>query len=144
MGVQQKAAVSEFDATEGRSCLRGWDVIVRLPAIQRKLDLAAGHNTAGYVSGYPGSPLGGLDTELRRERERLEQYHVRFEPGLNEDLAATAIWGTQYLNAGSVKSDYDGVFGLWYGKGPGVERSTDAMRTESELLGSLRSSQPVG
>ncbi|MER7003269.1 indolepyruvate ferredoxin oxidoreductase family protein [Dactylosporangium sp. NPDC000555] len=133
MGAQQKAALSELDSTEGRSYLRGWDVLLRLPAIQRKLDLAAGHNTAGYVSGYPGSPLGGLDTELRRERERLEQYHVRFEPGLNEDLAATAIWGTQYLNAGSVKSDYDGVFGLWYGKGPGVERSADAMRTASYM-----------
>ena len=99
--------------------------------MQQRRDAAAGLNTAGYVSGYPGSPLGGLDSLFRSQREMLAAHHVHFEPGLNEDMAATAISGTQYLNIGPVTSSYDGVFGLWYGKGPGVERSTDAMRTAS-------------
>jgi indolepyruvate ferredoxin oxidoreductase len=120
-----------FDRQQGRVYLTGWDALVRLPLMQQRRDSAAGLNTAGYVSGYPGSPLGGLDSLFRSQREMLQAHHVHFEPGLNEDMAATAISGTQYLNVGPVTSSYDGVFGLWYGKGPGVERSTDAMRTAS-------------
>ena len=111
--------------------LTGWDALVRLPLMQRRRDELAGLHTAGFVSGYPGSPLGGLDSLFRAQRAMLAERHVHFEPGLNEDLAATSIWGTQYLNNGPVRSRYDGVYGLWYGKGPGVERSTDAMRTAS-------------
>jgi indolepyruvate ferredoxin oxidoreductase len=128
-GHQHDAALDELDCTSGQAYLTGSDILLRLPAIQRKLDVAAGHNTAGYVTGYPGSPLSGLDSLLRRERSRLANLGVEFNPAINEDLAATAIWGAQNLNAGGVGSRFDGVFGLWYGKGPGVERSTDAMRT---------------
>jgi indolepyruvate ferredoxin oxidoreductase len=128
-GHQHDAALDELDCTSGQAYLTGSDILLRLPAIQHKLDAAAGHNTAGYVTGYPGSPLSGLDSLLRRERSRLAGLGVEFNPAINEDLAATAIWGAQNLNAGGVGSRFDGVFGLWYGKGPGVERSTDAMRT---------------
>ena len=120
-----------FDRESGRVYLTGWDALARLPMMQHVRDKAAGLNTAGYVSGYPGSPLGGLDSLLRAESERLEAHQVHFEPGVNEDIAATAVSGTQYLNLGPVKSKYDGVFGMWFGKGPGVERSVDAMRTAS-------------
>jgi indolepyruvate ferredoxin oxidoreductase len=128
-GHQHDAALDELDCTSGQAYLTGTDILARLPAIQRKMDAAAGHNTAGYVTGYPGSPLSGLDSLLRRERSRLAALGVQFNPAINEDLAATAIWGAQNLNTGGVHTRLDGVFGLWYGKGPGVERSTDAMRT---------------
>jgi indolepyruvate ferredoxin oxidoreductase len=128
-GHQHDPALDELDCTSGQAYLTGTDILLRLPAIQRKLDAAAGHNTAGYVTGYPGSPLSGLDSMLRRERSRLASLGVEFNPAINEDLAATAIWGAQNLNTGGVHTRFDGVFGLWYGKGPGVERSTDAMRT---------------
>ena len=128
-GHQHDVALDELDCTSGQAYLTGTDILARLPAIQRKIDAAAGHNTAGYVTGYPGSPLSGLDSLLRRERSRFAELGVQFNPGINEDLAATAIWGAQNLNTGGVSTDFDGVFGLWYGKGPGVERSTDAMRT---------------
>ena len=128
-GHQHDAALDELDCTSGQAYLTGSDILLRLPAIQRKIDAAAGHNTAGYVTGYPGSPLSGLDSLLRRERSRLAASGVQFNPAINEDLAATAIWGAQNLNTGGVGTGLDGVFGLWYGKGPGVERSTDAMRT---------------
>ena len=117
-----------FARESGRVYLTGWDALVRLPLMQRWRDAAAGLDTAGFVSGYPGSPLGGLDSLFRGQRALLAEHHVHFEPGLNEDLAATSVWGTQHVGIG-VPSDRDGVFGLWYGKGPGVERSTDAMRT---------------
>jgi indolepyruvate ferredoxin oxidoreductase len=128
-GRQRDAALDALDRTAGRAYLTGSEVLLRLPAIQRKRDAAAGRHTAGYVSGYPGSPLSGLDSLLRRERSHLAELDVRFEPAINEDLAATALWGTQNLGLGHNPSSYDGVFGMWYGKGPGVERSTDAMRT---------------
>jgi indolepyruvate ferredoxin oxidoreductase len=128
-GHQHDVALDELDCTSGQAYLTGTDILARLPAIQRKIDAAAGHNTAGYVTGYPGSPLSGLDSVLRRERSQLAALGVQFNPAINEDLAATAIWGAQNLNTGGVSTRFDGVFGLWYGKGPGVERSTDAMRT---------------
>jgi indolepyruvate ferredoxin oxidoreductase len=95
--------------------------------LQRQLDLAAGHNTAGYITGYRGSPVGGYDQALWKAESLLAQHHVRFEPGTNEDLAATALWGTQQLHCFG-DSRYDGVFGIWYGKGPGVDRSGDVLR----------------
>ena len=128
-----------FERQAGRVYLTGWDALVRLPLMQRERDRRAGLNTAGFVTGYPGSPLGGLDSLFRAQREMLESRHVHFVPGTNEDLAATSVWGSQYLNHGPVSSRYDGVFGMWYGKGPGVERSTDAMRT-----GSYQGVSPTG
>ncbi|KEO52723.1 hypothetical protein TP2_07215 [Thioclava pacifica DSM 10166] len=101
--------------------------MVRLVLAQAARDKAAGLNTAGYVTGYRGSPLGAVDLQMARARKVLEESQVRFEPGLNEDLAATALWGSQQAELRG-EGKYDGVFGLWYGKGPGVDRSGDVMR----------------
>ncbi|MGD8324573.1 MAG: indolepyruvate ferredoxin oxidoreductase family protein, partial [Gammaproteobacteria bacterium] len=112
---------------DGVVFMTGLQALVRVLLVQHRLDTAAGLNTAGFVSGYRGSPLGGLDRELWRARQHLEAANVRFEPGLNEDLAATSIWGSQqtHLFPGA---RYDGVYSLWYGKGPGVDRSGDALK----------------
>ena len=93
---------------------------------QARLDRAAGLNTGGLVSGYRGSPLGGLDLELWRRQKMLVAHNIRFQPGVNEDLAATMLYGTQQLDAFPGKR-VDGVFGMWYGKGPGVDRAGDAL-----------------
>ncbi len=111
----------------GRVYLTGVQALVRLPMMQRQRDQAAGLNTAGFISGYRGSPLGTYDMALWQARTRLEDHQIRFEPGLNEDLAATAVWGSQQANL-LEGPRYDGVFGIWYGKGPGVDRSCDALK----------------
>jgi indolepyruvate ferredoxin oxidoreductase len=111
----------------GRILVSGTQALVRLPMIQRQRDLARGLNTAGYVSGYRGSPLASFDREMARAKKYLDNYHIRFQPGLNEDIAATAVWGTQQT-AVVPGSRYDGVFAMWYGKGPGVDRSMDVIR----------------
>ncbi len=100
---------------------------MRLPLDQRRRDLAAGLSTAGFVSGYRGSPLGTYDLALWQAKALLEEHHVRFQPGVNEDLAATAVWGSQQANL-LEGPRYDGVFAIWYGKGPGVDRSCDALK----------------
>ena len=112
---------------EGRVFLGGVQALVRLPIMQSRRDRAAGRNTAGFISGYRGSPLGTYDLALWQARDLLEEHDVRFEPGVNEDLAATAVWGSQQANL-HPGPKYDGVFGLWYGKGPGVDRSCDALK----------------
>ena len=117
----------KYDRAAGRVFLSGTQALVRLPMMQRARDQAAGLNTAGYVSGYRGSPLGGYDQQLRAAGARLAAAHVRFEPGVNEDLAATAIWGTQQVPL-LPSPRYDGVFAIWYGKGPGVDRSGDPIK----------------
>lgn len=117
----------KYTSNTGTIFLSGIQALVRLPMIQRQRDLAVGLNTAGFISGYRGSPLGGLDETLWKTKKLLEQHHVKFVPGVNEDLAATAVWGTQTVDLiGPAK--YDGVFGLWYGKGPGVDRSADVFK----------------
>ncbi|MGO9943408.1 MAG: indolepyruvate ferredoxin oxidoreductase family protein [Rhodoblastus sp.] len=110
-----------------RRFLSGIQALAYLPILQRLKDLAAGKNTAGFVSGYRGSPLAGLDQTLWEMKSQLEAHRVKFQPGLNEDLAATAVWGSQQVNLfeGAL---YDGVFALWYAKGPGVDRSMDALK----------------
>ena len=116
-----------YTQTEGRVFLTGTQALARLPMLQRERDLAAGLNTAGYISGYRGSPLSGLDLALWKARQHLAAHHIVFQPGVNEDLAATAIWGSQQVNL-FPGAKYDGVFGLWYGKGPGVDRCGDVFK----------------
>ena len=117
----------KYELRAGRAFLTGTQALVRLPMMQRWRDRAAGLNTACFISGYRGSPLGGVDLELWRARKFVEKNGVFFNPGVNEDLAATSIWGTQQVGlAGDAK--YDGVFAMWYGKGPGVDRSGDAFK----------------
>ncbi|WP_395714283.1 indolepyruvate ferredoxin oxidoreductase family protein [Reyranella sp.] len=111
----------------GRVYLTGTQALVRLPMMQRQRDQAAGLNTAGYISGYRGSPLGGFDQALWQAKRFIKNNHIEFQPGVNEDLAATAIWGTQQIHL-YPGARYDGVFGMWYGKGPGVDRSGDALK----------------
>jgi indolepyruvate ferredoxin oxidoreductase len=117
----------KYTSNSGTIFLSGIQALVRLPMIQRQRDLAMGLNTAGFISGYRGSPLGGLDETLWKTKKLLEQNHVQFVPGVNEDLAATAVWGTQTVGLiGPAK--YDGVFSMWYGKGPGVDRCGDVFK----------------
>ncbi|MFV0663522.1 indolepyruvate ferredoxin oxidoreductase family protein [Denitromonas sp.] len=117
----------KYTLHRGRVYLTGYQALVRLLMIQQERDQAAGLNTAGFVSGYRGSPLGGLDQTLWKARPHLKQRNIVFQPGINEDLAATAVWGSQQVNL-SPEAEYDGVFALWYGKGPGVDRSGDVFR----------------
>ncbi len=125
-----------FSARADARFLYGTEALALLPILQRQRDRAAGLNTAGFISGYRGSPLGALDQILWRRKAELGAENVHFEPGLNEDLAATAVWGSQQVNLfeGAL---YDGVFGLWYGKGPGVDRSMDVFK-HANAAGSSR------
>jgi len=117
----------KYRLEQGTIFLSGIQALVRLPIDQHRADLRRGLNTATLICGYRGSPLGGYDTALERESELLREHHVLFISGVNEDLAATALYGSQFANA-FPKPKYDGVLGLWYGKGPGVDRSGDAFR----------------
>src|SRR3954467_13967296 len=117
----------KYELESGRVFLTGTQALVRLPMMQRRRDEAAGLNTAGFISGYRGSPLGGYDLALWRASKFLKRHHIHFQPGLNEDLAATAVWGSQVGNL-FPGAKYDGVFSIWYGKGPGVDRSGDALK----------------
>ena len=112
----------KFLLTEGRVFITGVQALVRVLLDQNRLDQAAGRNTAGFLSGYRGSPLGGLDQQAHRAGKHLDAAQVVFKEGLNEDLAATAVWGSQQANL-FPGARYDGVFGMWYGKAPGVDRT---------------------
>jgi len=126
--TNQKASLNDrYDLTKTQVLLNGTQALVRLMLMQRARDERAGLNTAGYVTGYRGSPLGAVDMQMERAGKSLRDAQVTFQPGLNEDLAVTALWGTQQAELRG-EGKYDGVFGLWYGKGPGVDRSGDAMR----------------
>ncbi|HUT48512.1 MAG TPA: indolepyruvate ferredoxin oxidoreductase family protein [Alphaproteobacteria bacterium] len=117
----------KYLAERGQVFMSGLQALVRLPIEQQKRDAAAGLNTAGFISGYRGSPLGRYDMELWRVKALLKKHNITFVPGVNEDLAATSIWGTQEVNL-FPGAKYDGVFGIWYGKGPGLARSMDAFK----------------
>ena len=125
--LHEVALDDKYALDSGRVFLTGTQALVRLLILQRQRDLAAGRNTAGFVSGYRGSPLGGLDQALWKAQPFLDRAHIRFQPGLNEDLAATSIWGTQQVNL-YPGARYDGVFAMWYGKGPGVDRCGDVFK----------------
>jgi indolepyruvate ferredoxin oxidoreductase len=117
----------KYTLERGRVYLTGTQALVRLPMMQRQRDVAAGLNTGCFISGYRGSPLGGLDQGLWSARRFLERNHIRFQPAINEELGATAVWGSQQLRL-FPGAKYDGVFAMWYGKGPGVDRSGDALK----------------
>jgi len=117
----------KYELEAGRVFLTGAQAFVRLLILQRQRDKLAGLNTGGFVSGYRGSPLGALDLSLWKAQKFLERANIRFQPGLNEDLAATAIWGSQQVNI-YPDAKVDGVFGMWYGKGPGVDRCGDVFK----------------
>ncbi len=129
MGINQGPISLDQKYTQGSGhvFLTGIQALVRLPMAQIRRDRANGLKTAGFVSGYRGSPLGGYDQQLFAARKHLDQYNIKFQPGVNEDLAATAIWGSQQLNL-SKGANYDGIVGIWYGKGPGVDRCGDVFR----------------
>jgi indolepyruvate ferredoxin oxidoreductase len=117
----------KYSLAQGRAFMSGTQALVRLPMLQRQRDLRAGLNTAGFISGYRGSPLGSVDQSLWKAKKHLANNHIVFQPGLNEDLAATSIWGSQQVNL-FAGAKYDGVFGMWYGKGPGVDRCGDVFK----------------
>lgn len=117
----------KYTRTEGRIYLSGVQALVRLPLMQQMRDRAAGINTAGFISGYRGSPLGGFDLELWKAKKHLKNANIEFTPGLNEDLGATMVWGAQQTNL-FPGAKYDGVFAMWYGKGPGVDRCGDVFK----------------
>ncbi|TFW25020.1 indolepyruvate ferredoxin oxidoreductase family protein [Massilia arenosa] len=127
---QDKPTVSlddKWTLERGKAFMTGTQALVRLPMLQRERDLRAGLNTAGYITGYRGSPVTSIDMTALKAKKHLEAHHVKFHPGMNEDLAATAVWGTQQTNM-FPGAKYDGVFGMWYGKGPGVDRCGDVFK----------------
>jgi indolepyruvate ferredoxin oxidoreductase len=117
----------KYDLNQSHVFVTGFQALIRACLMQKERDRRAGLNTAGYVTGYRGSPLGGLDQQFMRAGRRLAAADVKFQPGLNEELAATALWGTQQAELRG-EGKFDGVFGMWYGKGPGVDRTGDAFR----------------
>src|SRR5688500_13809870 len=127
MALRPVSLDDKFDLTQERVFVTGYQALIRLCLMQRERDRRAGLNTAGYVSGYRGSPLGGLDQQFARAAKFLDAAQVKFQAGINEELAATAIWGTQQAELRG-EGKYDGVFSMWYGKGPGVDRSGDVFR----------------
>ena len=118
----------KYTVESGRAFMSGVQALVRLPMLQRKRDAIAGLNTAGFISGYRGSPLGGYDQALWAAKKHLAAQNIVFQPGVNEELGATAIWGTQQLDLYPQSKKFDGVFGIWYGKGPGVDRCSDVFK----------------
>ena len=118
----------KYALTHGRAFMSGVQALVRLPMLQRQRDALEGLNTAGFISGYRGSPLGGYDQALWAAKKYLKENHIEFQPGVNEELGATAVWGTQQLDLDPQSKKFDGVFGIWYGKGPGVDRSVDVFK----------------
>ncbi|HET9205637.1 MAG TPA: indolepyruvate ferredoxin oxidoreductase family protein, partial [Burkholderiaceae bacterium] len=127
----------KYALEHGRAFMSGVQALVRLPMLQRARDAVAGLNTAGFVSGSRGSPLGGYDQALWQAKSHLEKQHIVFQPGVNEELAATAVWGTQQLDLYPQSKKFDGVFGIWYGKGPGVDRCSDVFK-HANMAGTAR------
>lgn len=127
MSIQTVSLADKFDLSKRFVLLNGTQALVRLMLAQKARDIESGWNTAGYVTGYRGSPLGAVDLHMQRASAVLSKADIIFQEGLNEDLAATALWGAQQAELRG-EGRFDGVFGLWYGKGPGVDRSGDVMR----------------
>jgi len=125
--LQNVSLDDKYTLQTGRAYMSGTQALLRLMMLQRARDQLLGLNTAGFLTGYRGSPLGGVDQQAWKAKKALQASHIHFQPGLNEDLAATSIWGTQQLNM-YPGARYDGVFGMWYGKGPGVDRCGDVFK----------------
>ncbi|MDQ2092664.1 indolepyruvate ferredoxin oxidoreductase family protein [Rhodalgimonas zhirmunskyi] len=136
MSKHQVTLQDRYDLEKRSVLLNGTQALVRLMLAQKMRDQEAGLNTAGYVTGYRGSPLGAVDMQMGRAEGILTEHDVKFEAGLNEDLAATAMWGSQQAELRG-EGKFDGVFGLWYGKGPGVDRTGDVMR-HANMAGSSK------
>ncbi|HEX2542532.1 MAG TPA: indolepyruvate ferredoxin oxidoreductase family protein [Caldimonas sp.] len=118
----------KYSLPSGRAFMSGTQALVRLPMLQKKRDAMFGLNTAGFISGYRGSPLGGYDQALWSAKAHLAAQNIVFQPGVNEELAATAVWGSQQLDLYPESKKHDGVYGIWYGKGPGVDRCSDVFK----------------
>jgi len=127
MALRHVTLDDKYDLSQSRVFVTGFQALVRLCLMQQERDRRAGLRTAGFVTGYRGSPVGGLDQQFERAKKFLDASHIKFQPGINEDLAATALWGTQQAELRG-EGKYDGVFGMWYGKGPGVDRAGDVFR----------------
>ena len=127
----------KYTLDRGRAFMSGVQALVRLPMLQQQRDRAAGLDTAGFVSGYRGSPLGTYDQSLWAAKKHLAEHRIVFQPGVNEELAATAVWGTQQLDLFPQTKRHDGVFGIWYGKGPGVDRCIDVFK-HANMAGTAR------
>ena len=136
MPLREVKLEDKYDLGHTHVFVTGFQALVRLCLMQKELDRRNGLNTAGYVSGYRGSPLGGLDTQFQRAAPFLKNSDVRFQAGINEDLAATAVWGTQQAELRG-EGKFDGVFAMWYGKGPGVDRTGDVFR-HANLAGTAK------
>lgn len=136
MSKQKITLNDRYDLDKTPVLLNGTQALVRLMLMQKARDMAGGLNTAGLVTGYRGSPLGAVDMQMQRALKPLSAHDITFQPGLNEDLAATALWGSQQAELRG-EGKFDGVFGLWYGKGPGVDRSGDVMR-HANMAGSSK------
>src|SRR3984957_17506782 len=136
MTLRQVRLDDKYDLAQARVFVTGYQDPGGLCLMQKERDPRAGLNTAGYVTGYRGSPLGGLDQQFVRARAQLRAADVLFQAGINEELAATALWGTQQAELRQ-EGKHDGVFGLWYGKGPGVDRTGDVFR-HANFAGSSR------
>jgi indolepyruvate ferredoxin oxidoreductase len=136
MALRDVKLDDKYDLGQRRVFVTGFQALVRLCLMQKELDRRNGLNTAGFVTGYRGSPLGGLDSQFLRAKSFLEKSDIRFQGGINEDLAATAVWGSQQAELRG-EGKYDGVFGMWYGKGPGVDRTGDVFR-HANLAGSAK------
>src|SRR3982075_3132704 len=127
MALKRVDLGDKYDLTQTSVFATGYQALVRMCLRQKERDRRAGLNTAGYVTGYRGSPLGTLDLQFIRAQRALDKYDVLFQAGVNEDIAATSLWGSQQAELRG-EGKFDGVFGLWYGKGPGVDRTGDVFR----------------
>src|SRR5499426_426481 len=136
MPLRPVSLEDKYDLTQSHIFVTGYQALIRACLMQKELDRRAGLNTAGFVTGYRGSPLGGLDQQFIRAARQLATSDIKFQPGINEELAATALWGTQQAELRG-EGNFDGVFGMWYGKGPGVDRTGDVFR-HANLAGTSR------
>jgi len=136
MTLRSVSLDDKYDLGQDHVLVTGYQALIRACLMQKERDRRAGLNTGGYLTGYRGSPLGGLDQQFVRAGRQLAAADIKFQPGINEELAATALWGTQQAELRG-EGRFDGVFGLWYGKGPGVDRSGDVFR-HANLAGTAK------